>query len=141
MNSLRVFLLDDEPVISQILTREIKSLEIDDLEITEVPEGTGKSAIEKLEELKAQGRQPGLFVIDLRLNNGLSGFDVIDRILELFDREASKIVILTGCWEGSDDWVQSLKYREDGKVDNVLGKWGLGQVLSGFRKILGELAT
>jgi len=139
MEEFNVFLLDDEPVICEVLMKEIRKRKSLNPTITTVPEGTGSAALRVLKSMSEEDKEPDLSIIDLRLNNGLTGFDVIDKIIELFGKKSHKIVILTGSWEGSEDWERAMKYLAEDKVDEVLGKWGLGQVLSNIKKFLNRI--
>jgi len=136
MEKLRTLLLDDESVICDIVKREVGKREGVEPEYLEVPTGTGKEAIELM---KKEASPPNLLFIDLRLNNGLTGFDVIDWAVTNFKKDDMKIVILTGCWEGSEDWDKSVSYMNEGKVDALLGKWGIGIVLSEIGNVLDKI--
>lgn len=133
MKRISTLLLDDEMVICDIIKREISKRKNLQAEFIECPSGTGSEAVKKLKSCK---KAPQLLFIDLRLNNGLSGFDVIDEALKLFEKEDMYIAILTGCWEGSEDWDRSMQYLNEGKVDSLLGKWGIGVVLDEIKGIL-----
>ena len=138
MKKIKTFLLDDESVICDIIRREIEKNEHLDSEFVEVPSGTGREALEILSRMDSP---PDLLFIDLRLNNGVTGFDVIDFCLGRFERSSMYIVVLTGCWEGSEDWDRSVKYLEENKIDSLLGKWGIGIVLSEISLILDQVRT
>lgn len=137
MRQIQVLLLDDESVICDLIRREIEKREDLQAEYVIIESGTGKEALQVLEALD---KAPDLLFVDLRLNNGVTGFDVIDRALEKFPRDKMNITILTGCWEGSDDWERATRYQSEGKVNHLIGKWGIGIVLKKLRLVLEEAA-
>ena len=132
---LQVLLLDDESVICDIIKREFRKHPNLKIDFIEVPSGTGHEAIALLNKKE---RAPDISFIDLRLNNGLSGFDVIDYLVGRFGREGIYCVILTGCWEGSVDWDKGTRFVQEGKVKRLIGKWGIGIVIEELRSILSE---
>ncbi len=133
---INVFLLDDELVLCDLLKRALSSREDLDPRYIEVPSGTGCEALKILESIISP---PDLLFIDLRLNNGVSGFEVIDKAVKKFDKNEMFIVILTGCWEGSSDWDKSMEYLKEGKVDSIIGKWGIGTVLQEIDSVLSKM--
>lgn len=135
--STSILLLDDEVVICDIVKRELRKLLGGEVELIEVPSGTGSEAISLLNN---RGKAPHMAFIDIRLNNGLNGFDVIDYLVGRFGKGTTYSVILTGCWEGSPDWDRGVEFLKEGKIQRIIGKWGIGVVIDEIREATSDFS-
>lgn len=101
-----IMMVDDEPAIRTVGRAILSTL---NLNVVAVP--SGEEALTALETAQAQGRLPGLILLDLTMPGGMSGLDTFDQIQDRFP--TVPVVACSGFFgDGAEDVCQRLGFAD-----------------------------
>jgi CheY-like chemotaxis protein len=101
-----IMMVDDEPAI-----RTVGRAILSTLNLTVVAVASGEEALETLENAQAQGRLPGLILLDLTMPGGMSGLDTFDQIQDRFP--TIPVVACSGFFgDGAEEVCQRLGFAD-----------------------------
>lgn len=124
MSKKTAFVVDDDPLVRQVIERILLKLGI-----TSQMFHNGQEA---LDSLKKGDMHYELAVVDLVLPNGINGWQVVDALLESDDNSDIPIIVITGAFI-SEFETERLK----NKVNKVILKQNFS--VGTFSKVLNEL--
>ncbi len=101
-----IMIVDDEPAI-----RTVGRAILSTLNLTVMAAGSGEDAISALDNACAEGRSPGLILLDLTMPGGMSGLDTFDKIRERFPQ--IPVVACSGFFgDGAEEVCQRLGFAD-----------------------------
>lgn len=101
-----IMMVDDEPAI-----RTVGRAILSTLNLTVVAVASGEEALDTLESAQAQGRLPGLILLDLTMPGGMSGLDTFDQIQDRFP--TIPVVACSGFFgDGAEEVCQRLGFAD-----------------------------
>ena len=101
-----IMIVDDEPAI-----RTVGRAILSTLNLTVMAAGSCEDAIIALENAHAEGRSPGLILLDLTMPGGMSGLDTLDQIRERFPH--IPVVACSGFFgDGAEEVCQRLGFAD-----------------------------
>lgn len=120
----KILIIDDTEVDRKIMKRFLSKAGYDDVLLAE----TGEAGVAMTDSEK-----PDLVITDTMMP-GMDGFETCRRIREKHDREAVKIIVMTG----AIDAVDAIKARKAGADDYCVKTSDPAQIMTAVQSLIGE---